>query len=296
MNPTIQPSARMWQLAAIATAAAVLTACAAPQDSSSSNNASVTPKPAPTVPAEPLPATPVANAGQLLPQYTWSLMQVTGRDGMLKNDWLIADKAAPVLAFQNNQMSVQNLCNIVNAGYRLTDAKIEVQRPMSTMRACVDDAAMAQERKVITQLPLAQRFEVMPADANTPIRMALFFSDGLRWDLQGSPTPATRFGSTPQRIFLEVAPEKVSCNHPLMRDAKCLRVRDLSYDAQGIKHVKGDWYIFQGDIEGYKFESGMRNVLRVDRYTINYGKNGMPADAPKYAHVLDMVVESERTR
>ena len=45
---------------------------------------------------------------------------------------------------------------------------------------------------------------------------------------------------------------------------------------------------FYDRIEGYSHEPGIRNVLRVDRYTI---KNP-PADASKYAYVLDLVVES----
>ena len=45
---------------------------------------------------------------------------------------------------------------------------------------------------------------------------------------------------------------------------------------------------FYGDIEGYAHEAGIRNVLRVKRYTI---KNP-PADGSSLAYVLDMVVES----
>ena len=45
---------------------------------------------------------------------------------------------------------------------------------------------------------------------------------------------------------------------------------------------------FYARIEGYSHEPGIRNVLRVDRYTV---KNP-PADASSSAYVLDMVVES----
>ena len=39
----------------------------------------------------------------------------------------------------------------------------------------------------------------------------------------------------------------------------------------------------------------IRNVLRLQRYSL--ARNGqLPADAPSHAYVLDMVVESERTR
>ena len=294
MNPTARLSTRFVQLASIAAATVVLTACAANQQ----------PQPAPvTTPATPAAVVPVdpqpvahANAAQLLTQYLWSITKVTSADGTVLNDWLIADKPAPGLKFENSQVSVQNLCNLVSASYNTNLDKIEITRPIATMRACVDEPKMLQERKVILQLPLAQRYEVFPATGNQPIRALLYFNDGVRWQLAGSPTPATRFGSAGERIFLEVYPEKVACNNPLMRDAKCLRVRDLSFDNQGIKRVTGDWRTLQGEIEGYKFEPGLRNVLRVNRYPI-VSKDGVrPADAPKHAYVLDMIVESERVR
>ena len=292
MTTSARLSTRIARMAAVAAAAAIVAACAAPQPAPEQ---AVPTTPPPTVPVDPKPMQPNSNAAQMLPQYTWSLTQVTGADGKMLNDWLIADKAAPVLSFQNNQVSVQNLCNLVNAGYTTNLDKIEMQRPISTMRACVDNAAMLQERKVVQQLPLAQKFQVIPAGNNLPIRMFLSFSDGMRWELYGKPTPATKYGSAGERIFLEVAPEKVDCNHPLMRNAKCLRVRDLSFDSKGIKRVTSDWRVMQGDIEGYNFEPGIRNVLRLNRYSL--AKNGvLPADAPSHAYVLDMIVESERMR
>ncbi|QIL79214.1 META and DUF4377 domain-containing protein [Diaphorobacter sp. HDW4A] len=298
MNPSTRLSApitRLARLGAVAAVAAVVSACTIPQNNSVAAPAAATPTPAAPVAMDPKPMEPNSNAAQLLPQYFWSLSQVMGPDGKMLNDWLIADKAAPTLSFQNNQVSVQNLCNLVNAGYTTSLDKLELQRPVSTMRACVDNAQMLQERKVVQHLPLAQKFQIVPAGNNQPIRLYLTFADGVRWELIGQPTPATRFGSAGERIFLEVAPEKVNCNHPLMRDAKCLRVRDLSYDNKGIKRVTGDWRIMQGSIEGYNFEPGIRNVVRVNRYSL--AKNGvLPADAPTHAYVLDMIVESERMR
>lgn len=288
---------RLLQLASIAAAAAVLTACAAPDASKNQQPAPVsTPSnQAPVPPVTAQPAAPQASAAQLLPQYLWSVVKVTGPDNQMLNGWLIADKESPVLQFRNGQVGVQNLCNLVSAGYTTNLDKIEMTRPVSTMRACVDEAKMMQERKVTLQLPLAQRFEVFPAANGEPIRMQLTFSDGVRWELMGSPTPETRYGSAGERMFLEVAPEKVACNHPLMRDAKCLKVRDIAFDSKGIKRVTGEWRIMQGSIEGYNFEPGIRNVLRVNRYSM--AKNGvLPADAPSHAYVLDMIVESERVR
>lgn len=296
MKPTAHLYARLVQLASIAAAAAVLTACAADATHSQQPAPVTTPaKPAPIPAANPQSAAPQANAAQMLPQYLWSLTRVTGPDGQPLDGWLIPGKDAPLMRFENGLVGVRNLCNLVNASYSTNLDRIEIARPVSTMRACIEEGKMLQERKVLLQLPLAQRYEVFPAGNDMPSRMLLTFSDGVRWELTGSPTPQTRFGSEGRRMFLEVAPEKVDCNNPLMRKAKCLRVRDITFDAKGIKRAAGEWRILQGSIEGYNFEPGIRNVLRVDRYSL--AKDGaQPADAPSHVYVLDMIVESERVR
>ena len=78
-------------------------------------------------------------------------------------------------------------------------------------------------------------------------------------------------------------------HHPLIQDMQCLQVRELRYDAQGRKSGDtGEFLHFYDSIEGYTHQPGVRNVLRLQRYT----RQNVPADASKYAYVLDMVVES----
>jgi hypothetical protein len=68
-------------------------------------------------------------------------------------------------------------------------------------------------------------------------------------------------------------------------------VRELHYDANGLRTGEpGAWTLLYQPIDGYTHEPGIRNVLRVKRYTIA----DPPADAPSRALVLDMVVESDR--
>ncbi|MFC7207734.1 DUF4377 domain-containing protein [Comamonas endophytica] len=95
-----------------------------------------------------------------------------------------------------------------------------------------------------------------------------------------------------EKIFLEVAPERVACQHPQMPLYRCLQVRALEYDAQGLKTRVGAWENWYGEIQGYAHQPGVRNVLRVMRYP----KAGAPADASAYAYILDMTVESEIVR
>ena len=87
-----------------------------------------------------------------------------------------------------------------------------------------------------------------------------------------------------------MAAQAAACNHPLIPDMQCLQVRELKYDDKGLKAGDpGPFGHFYAPIEGYTHEPGVRNVLRLQRYT----RKNVPADASKYAYVLDIVVESE---
>ena len=123
-------------------------------------------------------------------------------------------------------------------------------------------------------------------------------SPALHWNaaanagrFEGAPTAATRFGGPAERVFLEVGPETRPCSHPLIPDKQCLQVREVRFDENGLRVGEpGEWQNFFDEIEGYTHQPGVRNVLRIDRYT----RANVPADASRYAYVLDMVVESEQ--
>jgi hypothetical protein len=161
---------------------------------------------------------------------------------------------------------------------------------ISTKRACPDADLMRLEDRVGAALPQVQRYRLQPA-AGTP-RLVLFLTDGSRWELDGAPTPQTRYGSAGERVFLEVAPQQVACSSGVMPNAQCLRVREVRYADNGVKQSVGQWQVFHGRIEGYTHEAGLRNVLRIQRFKLS----NPPADAPAFAYVLDMVVETERMR
>ncbi|MBP7647899.1 MAG: DUF4377 domain-containing protein, partial [Comamonas sp.] len=80
---------------------------------------------------------------------------------------------------------------------------------------------------------------------------------------------------------------------PLIPNAQCLQVRELKYNEQGLKQSTGTWENFYGTIEGYTHQAGVRNVLRIKRFT---RPEPVPADASKYVYILDMTVESETVR
>ncbi|GAD23454.1 META and DUF4377 domain-containing protein [Acidovorax sp. MR-S7] len=252
--------------------AALLAACgSAPQ------GASVTPTP------------PPANASTQLQAYDWDLAAAYDGRGQAAPGWRLDGRPAARLHFGGQQLSVQNLCNTLGAGYTLEGSRLQVSRPMSTLRACADRDLMALEQRVAAQLPQAQRVDLRSGAAP---QLVLHFADGSRWELAGTPTPQTKYGGAGERIFLEVAPQRAACSHGVVKGAQCLRVREVRYGDNGVKLGTGEWQLFYSEIEGYTHEPGIRNVLRVNRFK----RQNVPADALAYAYVLDMVVESERTR
>lgn len=183
---------------------------------------------------------------------------------------------------------VDKLCNGLAAGYELTGSDIRISRPVSTLMACADTRLMQLEQAVGAQLGQAARVQLQ-ADGQPP-RLVLHFKDGSRWQLAGQPTAATRYGSAGETLFLEVGPELRPCPHGVVRGAQCMQVREVQYDSAGLKTSTGEWGHFYGMIEGFAHEPGVRNVLRVKRYTVA----NPPADASRYVYQLDMRVESER--
>ena len=245
--------------------------------------------------AHPMPPSSTAptDPASQLQAYDWDLTAAYDDRGQAAPMAPPVGRPAPRLHFAGDRLSVQNLCNTVGAGYTLDGERLQVGRPLSTLRVCADRALMALEQQVAAQLPQAQRYAL--GASGTPAQLSLHFTDGSRWELTGVPTPATRYGAAGEQVFLEVAPERVACTPPLMRNAPCLRVREVRFADNGIRQGVGEWRLLQGEIEGYQHQRGIRNVLRLQRYPL--ASKGQPAtDGPRHAYVLDLVVESERVR
>jgi hypothetical protein len=160
----------------------------------------------------------------------------------------------------------------------------------STMMACADPKLMALDGEIGRRLEGASQLALLANDTPT---LTLANGAGDTLVFAGEPTAETRYGGPGERMFLEVAAHTKPCSHPLIPDMQCLQVREVKYDDQGLKvGTPGEFGNFYDSIDGYTHEDGVRNVLRVERYTIE----NPPADGSRYAYVLDMVVESENTR
>lgn len=229
-----------------------------------------------------------ANTALRLDAYHWRLS--SANDGSGKPiAALTPDAKRPLqLDFDGGRVSVSGGCNRASGRYTHDAKNLSFGDMAQTLMACADTRLMELDRVIGERLrgSLPARIE---GGAEAP-RLLLTAANGDRLRFEGVPTPATRYGGEGATVFFEVAPQRVPCSHPLIPNMQCLQVRERRYEANGVA-IKSDaaWQPLYQDIEGYRHEPGVRNVLRVKKYDI---KNP-PADASSVAYVLDMVVESE---
>ncbi|GAA0890036.1 META and DUF4377 domain-containing protein [Rhodanobacter soli] len=224
-----------------------------------------------------------------LARYHWRLHDAVDA-GNQRLDALFGatDKPPLQLDFTTDRLSVHNACNAIGGGYRIVDGHLVVSSLQQTMMACTDATLMQRETTIKAVLRDRPTLIVSTPD-DTPL-LTLAAASGQTLTFAGQPTAETRYGGPGRTVFLEVAPQTVPCPHPPMPDKTCLQVRERHYDANGLRVGEpGPWQPLQQDIEGYAHQPGVRNVLRVKRYTLKQP----PADAPSSAYVLDRVVESE---
>ena len=238
--------------------------------------------------AAPAPANRMPTSTTTLARYHWQLHDAVDADNQ-RLDALFGttDKPPLQLDFTSDQLSVHNACNAIGGGYRIVDGHLVVSSLRQTMMACTD-ATLMQRETTIKAVLRGRPTLIVSTPGTTPL-LTLASASGQTLTFAGQPTAETRYGGPGQTVFLEVAPQTVPCPHPPMPDKTCLQVRERHYDANGLRVGEpGPWQPLQQDIEGYVHQPGVRNVLRVKRYTLKQP----PADAPSSAYVLDRVVES----
>ena len=264
----------------------LLAAC---PDTGSNAPATTAPAPASTMTSPASTVTPASSdANTELDRYHWRLQDATDANGK-RIDALFVRADKPLqLDFADDHVGVANACNRMGGGYSLEGESLTVTRMASTMMACSDPKLMALDGEIGKRLEGASELSLAAGDTPT---LTLVNAAGDKLVFAGEPTADTRYGGPGERMFLEVAARTKPCSHPLIPGKQCLQVREVKVDANGLKiGAPGSFENFYDAIEGYEHEDGVRNVLRVDRYTIK----DPPADGSRYAYVLDMVVESEK--
>lgn len=229
-------------------------------------------------------AAPVAVDAQALAASHWRLDSAVDAAGQSIGA-LFPEPGGPLqLDFADGRISVSGGCNRMSGGFTLADGTLGVG-PLAQTRMLCGGPLMAADEAIAARLSGGGTLAFDDDDG----RLVLATADGDRLAFRGEATAATRFGGEGERVFLEVAPQRVACHHPLIPDFQCLHVREISFDGNGVKTGTGEWQFFYQDIEGYTHEPGVRNVLRLKRFNVQ----DPPADGSSIAYVLDMVVETE---
>lgn len=226
---------------------------------------------------------------QALDDYRWALSEARTASGQPIAALTDKPGAPLVLRFdaQAGRVGLLNGCNQMGAAVTSKDGALEVGDITSTLMACADDRLMRFDAAAAKALHGQQTWSLREMD---PPTLTLTNPAGDVLVFAGERTAETRYGGPGETVFLEVAAQTTPCHHPLIPDKQCLQVRELRYDDRGIRTgTSGDFKYFYDQIEGYTHQPGIRNVLRVKRYTVP----NPPADASNLAWVLDMVVESE---
>lgn len=239
---------------------------------------------------DPGTAAPTATAvdSTTLAAYHWHLSDARDSGGQRLDALLVrADRPVQLDFRADGGLAVSNTCNRMGGRYGLQGKQLSVGRLASTRMACADPLLMALDAQVGQRL---QGTLTATLDAGTPPRLTLTAANGDRLAFEGEATAETRYGGPGTTVFMEVAAQTQRCGHPLIPDKQCLQVRELAYNAQGLRQGEpGRWQPLYQDIEGYTHTPGVRNVLRLKRYTIA----NPPADGSSLAYVLDLMVESE---
>lgn len=227
-----------------------------------------------------------------LPAYHWRLTDARDAGGQRLDALFVEDGKPLTVDFVDGHLGLSGGCNRGSAAYAVEGDTLRVQPFASTQMACADARLMALDAAAAEALQGSAEIRWEPAAGERPPQLTLAGAQGTLV-FAGEPTVETRYGGPGETVFFEVAPERVACQHPLIRDHRCLQVREVRYDGQGLRVGEpGEWQPLYEEIEGYTHEPGVRNVLRLKRFE----RTDAPADASSVVYVLDMTVESELVR
>jgi len=221
-----------------------------------------------------------------LQDHVWTLQAATRADAQPIEGLLVPGHSF-VLRFDGVRLNVQGGCNSMMGSWRVNPQnQLMAGRLAGTMKAC--EPALMQADAALSAV-LAQHLDVQIESGTAPL-LRLRSPSQQTLVLRGEPTLDGLHGA-PTRVFLEVAAQTVSCQPGAGGTMQCLQVREIQFDEKGLRTgTPGPFGAFYSRIEGFTHQSGVRNVLRVNRYK----RDRVPADASAFIYVLDLVGEGEQ--
>ncbi len=214
----------------------------------------------------------------------WHLAKATDGHGRRIHALFLPGRPPLRLHFAQGYMRMSNLCNASSGRYRLQGDQLIIEDGIQTTMGC-REALLDQESRA--HAAIASRTTLTLADDRT-LHMRNASGDVLVFTPE--PTPETRYGSPGEVLYLDVAPRTGPCPPPAPKDTRCLQVRQVQDDDYGIPPgAQGAYAPFQGAIEGFSHQPGMRSVLRVKRFRIP----GSRADGAAWAYVSQGAIRTE---
>lgn len=226
-------------------------------------------------------STPTTNS---LQSYDWQLNNINSTDPITWNgSYLQTQNGKVTLNFNQNHITYNVGCNQLSNQYSLSKNTMQpIGKGISTLMGCGE--LQASEQWLAKQMQSPSELQIMQTQVDAVLWQTTADGSWLQW--VGKLKPEVKYckGET---VFLEIKPKWQYCDN--ITDRKCLQVRDIHYDAQGLKTAVGQWYILDAPIINYLHDESAQRVLRLTRYRTP------PTDTKGYGSLykLDSVIETK---
>lgn len=226
-------------------------------------------------------STPTTNS---LQSYDWQLNNINSTDPITWNgSYLQTQNGKVTLNFNQNHITYSAGCNQLSNQYSLSKNIMQpIGTGISTLMGCGE--LQAPEQWLAKQMQSPSELQIMETQVDAVLWQTTADGSSLQW--VGKLKPEVKYGKG-ETVFLEIKPKWQYCDN--VTDRKCLEVRDIHYDAQGLKTAVGQWYLLDAPIMGYRHDESAQRVLRLTRYRTP------PTDTKGYGSLykLDSVIETK---
>ena len=226
-------------------------------------------------------STPTTNS---LQSYDWQLNNINSTDPITWNgSYLQTQNGKVTLNFNQNHITYNVGCNQLSNQYSLSKNTMQpIGTGISTLMGCGE--LQAREQWLAKQMQSPSELQIMETQVDAVLSQTTADGSWLQW--VGKLKPEVKYGKG-ETVFLEVKPKWQYCDN--VTDRKCLEVRDINYDTQGLKTAVGQWYLLDAPIMGYRHDESAQRVLRLTRYRTP------PTDTKGYGSLyqLDSVIETK---
>ena len=217
-----------------------------------------------------------------LQSYDWQLNNINSTDPITWNgSYLQTQNGKVTLNFNQNHITYNVGCNQLSNQYSLSKNTMQpIGTGISTLMGCGE--LQAREQWLAKQMQSPSELQIMETQVDAVLSQTTADGSWLQW--VGKLKPEVKYGKG-ETVFLEVKPKWQYCDN--VTDRKCLEVRDIHYDTQGLKTAVGQWHLLDAPIMGYRHDESAQRVLRLTRYRTP------PTDTKGYGNLYQLESVSE---